>query len=458
MLEADQMDLETTIARWVHRFSIDQAPAGAIGAATLCIADVMGVAHAGSRTETYGLCSRTGFHQGGCTVIGTGATADAPSAAYLNAVASHVLDFDDTSYAGIVHGSAVILPAVLAVAEEIGANGRQLLEAFICAAEVEYTLGLALTETLYARGHWTTATLGILGATVGACKLYGLGVEEVANAIRLSMNIPLGLRATHGSTGKPFLCGMAARLGVEMALAAKAGIAGSTNTTHHAFGFINTVNGGRFHEDAIAGLGTRFALISPGIAFKLYPLCSATQAAIEATLMIATTLRPRVADIVRIRCRTTPLAASCLPYLEPTAPSEAQFSMTFAIACALLYGPVSINHLNMETLRDERLRVLMTHIEMIADAELVDPRERADYPEGDSVEITLANGERYSETILAAEGMPQKPASIDTLCTKFKDCTAQVLEASGREALWDRLMSIASLPEARDLLRPAAHA
>src|SRR5690606_31118430 len=123
-----------------------------------------------------------------------------------------------------------------------------LLAGFVAGVETENALGLALTDSLYERGCWTTATLGVIGAAAGAAKLLRLAPDAVAHAIRLAANMPLGLRATHGSSGKPYLCGMAARLGVEAALAAAAGIQGQAGTFERRRGFAHALNDGTFHS------------------------------------------------------------------------------------------------------------------------------------------------------------------------------------------------------------------
>src|SRR5450830_1641918 len=220
----DGKDVEQALAHWISALSLADIPTEAQRVACDCIADGIGVMLAGTGSAVVQAIAKLPQYAGTCAIAGKTEHTDAASAALRNGTACHAWDFDDTCYAGIVHGTAVVLPAVLAVAQEVGATGAQFLEAFIAGVEVEYALGGALTDSLYERGHWATTTLGVIGAAAGVAKLHQLSVAQTAVAIRLGANIPLGLRAIRGSTGKPYLCGMAAKLGIEVVDAAVAGI------------------------------------------------------------------------------------------------------------------------------------------------------------------------------------------------------------------------------------------
>lgn len=452
------LDVETRLARWASGLSLPDFPPAVLSVARACISDGVAVMLAGSATPVYAQASTLVQHGGACCLADGQGSAGAASAAQLNGVACHALDFDDTSFAGIVHGTAVVLPAVLAVAQETGASGTQLMEAFIAGVEVEYALGLALTDSLYERGFWATATLGVIGAATGAARLLRLDTQATANAIRLAANQPIGLRATHGANGKPYLCGVAARAGVEAAYAARAGIAGQPGTFERARGYASTLNGGVLALRAIEALGTRHALLDPGIAFKLRPMCSAMQAAVEAAITLRADHGWTHGQVTSIRCHATPLAVASLPYRTPTQPSEAQFCMPFAIACTLLHGDVRIEHLDDATLANPALRQLMQRVELLEDTALV-PREHAlRYPEAARVEIGLDDGRLLSHTILAATGMPDRPASEQVLRDKFLDCATRVLPPAPAQALWDRLRHLEYDTSVRGLLSAAVSA
>lgn len=445
-------DVESKLARWVNELTLSKVPQAALHAARDCITDGMGVMLAGAMSKAYSQVAEMPRPDGLCAVVDTRSKTDAGTAALLNGTACHALDFDDTSYAGIVHATAVVLPAVLAAAQETDASGRQLLEAFIAGVEVEYALGLAVTDSLYVRGHWTTATLGVVGAAAGVSKLLGLTQEGIADALRIAANMPIGLRGTHGSTAKPYLCGVAARLGVEAAHAARVGIHGQPGTFEGGRGFAQTLNEGALDSGAFERLGASFSLVSPGVAIKLRPLCSATQAAIEAVTLLMDETGVRRDDIQSVVCYGTSLVVACLPHTRPVNTSQAQFSMQFALACALLHGRVSLDHLKDDIVTDSQMKQWMERVELKLDASLVPADELAACPEAARVEFILRDGRRLEKTVLAATGMPQKPVSQKQLFEKFMDCATRRAGVIEAQALWECLRHIENLPKTRSLI------
>ncbi|MCV0428343.1 MAG: MmgE/PrpD family protein, partial [Roseibium sp.] len=99
-------------------------------------------------------------HPGPAT-LATGGTCDVETASLVNGMAAHVWDIDDTSYTGIMHGSAVIVPAVLAIAQEVGASAELQRRAFIIGSEITYTLADVCTHDHYFHGWWSTVTFSL---------------------------------------------------------------------------------------------------------------------------------------------------------------------------------------------------------------------------------------------------------------------------------------------------------
>lgn len=171
-------------AAWSSALSLDQVPADVAHAARRCILDLVGVTLAGARDP---LCEQTAAHArethaaGRCTVIGSAGRLHPVGAALANGVAGHVLDFDDTSYTGIMHGSTVVFPAALAAVEHAGGDGRRVLAAFIAGSEVDYAIAMLTGTGHYFRGWWSTATFGIFGAAAAAHAL-GLNARRRSGA------------------------------------------------------------------------------------------------------------------------------------------------------------------------------------------------------------------------------------------------------------------------------------
>ena len=167
-------------------------PDDVVKVASQCILDWYGCALAGS-AEPLALILRDEFGSrlGNSTVIGSNLRLDAPTAALLNGASGHALDFDDTGATTGCHSTAPVLPAVIAVAEEIGASGEELVAAFVVGVEVEGRINLAMGPEHYAMGWHTTATYGAFGATAAVSHLLKLDDAQYG--------IAMGLAASHAS-------------------------------------------------------------------------------------------------------------------------------------------------------------------------------------------------------------------------------------------------------------------
>jgi len=450
--------LARRLGAWVAGLGLEDIPPSTLASAKRCLVDVIGVAAAGLDHEP-AVKSRSHakaqFARGPCGVLGEPASLTAPGAALANGVAAHVLDFDDTSYEGILHGSAVIWPAVMAAGETSGISGERFITAFIAAAEIEYALGRALADRPYEKGWWTTGLLGTIAAAAGAAKALGLDAEQTTNAISIAACQAAGLHAMVGTPVKALACGRTAQIGVESTLFAAAGIAGRESIFEHARGFLELFNDGVVDAGPIGSLGSHWRLDRPGIAFKLYPVCSAAQAAVEAVAQILREEAVSPARIRRVHCEVTPLVALSLAYARPCSVTQAQFSMPFAVGCMLAYGELTAGHLTTETLNDPALLAAMSKVEMSSsDAVAPTTDDRARYPEGAIVTVEVDDGTRHRRFNGAATGMPARPMSDQALERKFLSCTTSRLSTDEAKAVLSNIASIEKLRHISDLIRP----
>lgn len=443
------------LAEWVCASSLANMPRQVVREAKRCIVDVTGVALAGAAHET----SRTvrslaaaDSAAGAASLWGTGsASLSAAAAALCNATAAHVLDYDDTCYDGIVHGSAAVWPAVVACAETAGAGGVQLLEAFIAGVETEYALGRSLPDRIYFNGWWTSGLLGSAGAAAGAAKLLGLDTVRTCHAISLAACQATGLRAMIGTAAKPYALGRAAQMGVQAAHFARSGLDAPRDAFESARGFVEVVAAGELDESKLA-LGRRYSLIEPGIAFKLYPACSAAQAATEAVLKLVIEHDIAASNVVSVDCEVTPLVAISLMYERPTSVTEAQFSLPYAIACALRYRDFGVTRMHEPSFAEPETLALMQKVRMIRNDELEAAEEgRRRNPEGARVTLTLKNSRVLKLYNGAATGMPSKPMPDDALDAKFLTCAATALSRIKAHALLGQLRDLERCADARTL-------
>lgn len=418
------------LGAWVAALSLEQVPEEAQHIARRCIIDTIAVAIAGSRTpvaERLRSYVSSQYGSGPCTLLGTEHSASATGAALSNGTAAHALDFDDTSYAGILHGSTIVLPAVLAAAEQTDITGEGLLEAFVAGSETTYALGLTLTDTHYLSGWWATSTLGAIGAAAGAARALGMSKEETAMAISLAALQANGMIAMLGTDAKPILAGQAAKLGLESALLAAQGNSAPNRIFEDPRGLLKLMNDGLLDETGLAELGQTWRLLEPGVAIKRAPVCSASQAAIEITENLIAGNRLDLSDIRSVRCEVPHLVKISLVHDKPTTPSQAQFSMTFAVGCILAFGKLGPDQIGPETLEDKALQMAMAKVGMIEDDDMNGPEFQPDFPECARVTVSMSSGEDFTGFLGAPTGMPSNPMSDDELSGKFRTCAAYAL-------------------------------
>ena len=183
------MDVTKKIAEYVVNTSLEDFPPEAITAAKAAIIDCLGCALAGSKEPLADVLVNYLNDLGGnptATVIGRGFKTTAPDAGLINGAMSHALDYDDITVITKTHPSAVLIPAALPVAEEVGASGRDMLLAYLLGFEVACSVGENISPAYFDDLGWhPTGPLGALGAAAAAARLLGLDVEQTAMALSL---------------------------------------------------------------------------------------------------------------------------------------------------------------------------------------------------------------------------------------------------------------------------------
>lgn len=421
-------------------------------AARLSLVDTIGVMLAGAGEP---LAQRAAAHaaatrgEGPCRIVGGRGGIGPLGAAFANGVAAHVLDGDDTLYEGMTHPSAAILPAVLAACGlERRADG-DLLAGLVAGLEVQAALGRAFSNKLYDRGVWTTGFLGGIAAAAGAARALRLDATATAHALALAAGQAAGSRRVLGSDAKPFLCGRAAEIGIDAALAARRGFTGPADMLDGPAGLAHLLNDGGFDAHGLDGLGS--ALARPILGFKLFPVCSSAQGPIEAIQAMRRDDGVDARAVVAIACTVTAFAASCMPVARPRTPTEARFCLAYSVACALLDGTVTPAHLDAAAIARPAIADLMSRITVAIDDAIAPPGEAAAYPEAARVAVTLADGRRLARTVLAASCMPPHRAGFEAIAAKFRGIVTPVLGVR-TEALLATLAAIETQPDAAEAL------
>tara|TARA_B100000029_G_scaffold251062_1_gene248093 strand:+ start:341 stop:1711 length:1371 start_codon:yes stop_codon:yes gene_type:complete len=421
------------IAEWVVGLKTDHVSRDVIHIAKRILLDTIGVVCAGKKHQITGrllqALSQKLDGRAACTVVG-GSKANSQDASLINGTAAHVWDYDDVSYAGILHGSAVILPAVLAIAEEKGASDEKILLSLIAASEVTYLLGEVSGYGHYEAGWWSTGTLATIGATVGTAKLLGLNEQQTANAISLAVcraGIP---RAVVGTSAKPLLCGHSAKVGIELAFFASLDIQGPANILERKNGFFDLFKPDQPRLEILSTLGVKWRLQEPGILTKRYPVCSAALAGAEQICQLKHKHKLKYKDINFVYVEVSELVALSLgSFDDPQTARECQFSIPFITACGLYYGDLKLEHLTLETLKKNEIRTLMAKVSWSVNPEFSKKEFSTNAPECYSICVTMSDGYELSGFLgIASEMTDSQIVDKFFSCVKFSNANFEHAE------------------------------
>ena len=421
------------LASFAAESNPDRLPSEVVASVRLRVLDTLGIALAASAAGladgVVDLVKATGGRPE-ASIIGAEGRYPAAQAALVDGTLAHSLDFDDTHLPSILHPSASIVPAVLAIGEATGATGAELVAAVAVGIEVTVRTGMGGylpdgENVFFERGWHATSICGTLGASAAAARLLGLDDAGIGHAIAIAASFGGGLLEANrsGGTVKRLHCGWAAHAGITAAQLAARGYTGPASVLEGRFGFYEAYLGGRFDPSQVtAGLGEQWEV--PGVFFKPYPANHYTHAGIDAAIAIRDRDHPEIDRIVRIELGSSASALRTIgePRAEKIAPRSgyhAQFSGPFTVATALLGGGglgVWFDDFTDARARDERVLRLARLVETF-----VDPEVDALFPRrfGAIVRVHLDDGRVFEERVMVNRGGPDRPLSEEELRRKY---------------------------------------
>lgn len=356
------------------------------------------------------------------SVIGHATRTDAQTAALLNGTLGHALDYDDVQAGVRGHPSTVILPALFAVAEESGATAEALLAAYVVGVEAMARLGRAMGARHYETGFHNTATLGPLGAAAALGHLLGLAPSALVNALGIAATQAAGLRMQFATEVKPLHAGLAARAGVLAVQLARTGLQGNPAFLDGRLGFLNVLGlGGAMPERCVAGWGTPWEILSPGLAFKAYPCCGASHLPADAILDLIAEHGLRAEDVAEAVVTFPPGGEAALVVTAPRSGLDGRFSVEYVIATALLDGRLGLAPFADRPLRED-IAALLPRIRRQVDHGVPSVGEAPDKRFA-RVEVLTQDGRRLQRTATRVRG-------VQDLRAKFLDAAAEMESAS----------------------------
>ena len=461
----EQASVTATVVEFIAGARWPEFPPDAVALGKRCVIDGLGVMLAGSTTAASTILReyiRAGDGRADATAFARGPfRTGAASAALLNGISGHALDWDDTQlstsadriFGLLTHPTMPPLAAALALGERQHASGAQFLEAFLTGFEVECKIAEAIHPHHYKKGFHSSGTVGTFGATVAAAKLLRLDREATAHALAIAASMASGVRVNFGTMTKPLHVGRASQNGVIAAELAAKGFTGGHDALDPPWGFFQVFSfGDGFDTNRIVGkLGNPYTIVSPGVSIKPYPCGVLGHPTMDAMrrLVIEHDVKPEQIKAIRVRAGSNILNPLRYPIAENEL--EAKFCPAFMVSAIALRRKAGIHEFTDEFVRSEPVQRMMKKVERVLDKEI---EARGFEKIRSTVEVDLEDGRRLVEHADERyRGGPDRPFTREELHEKFSDCSALVLPASGIEETFAIVESIETLSDITDLVR-----
>lgn len=438
------------LAAWSGGVTLADVPPPVRHAASRHLLDGIGVAVAAARTGAAGPALAVARGLGGppeAVLLGDTRRVGAVAAAFGTGVLVHALDFDDTHAEGLVHATAAVLPTALAVGQQVGASGADVLVAAVVGYEVVCRLAAGSPHGFHARGLHATAVCAPLAAAAVAAKLLRLDEPATVDALGIAGSSSGGLLeflATGAST-KQLHPGSAALSGILAARLAAAGSSGPRSVVEGTQGVYAALSAGPVDPDRVVrgladGLGAPGTWETQALTIKPYPCCQLMHGALDAGLqLLADGVRPvDVAELlVQLHPDSLAVVGTDAPgKTEPRTAYEAKFALPWTLGALLLDGRVALDTYAAPSLVRPAVLDLARRVRCVA----VPGCGAAADAETHLVAL-LTDGTRREVAVQGSRGGPRDPLSDAGLVEKF---LANTGGGSAAKELADRFLDLAA--------------
>lgn len=359
--------------------------------------------------------------EGPCTAVGHAGGYDALTAALINGTAVHGEDFDDTFEGTPVHVGAVMVPALLAAAEQRGLKGSDVLCGLAVGSELVCRLALVAPTAMHRQGFHPTAICGAFGAAAGVARALALPPEKMTSALGIVGSMASGIieYLAEGTWTKRLHPGWAAGAGWRAARLAESGFVGPRSVfegEHGAFHAFAVPQIERDFTHLTEGWGERWEVAN--LAFKPYACGTMAQPFIDCALKIRGEISdPASIESIRAKVGEGTVHRLWEPMAEKIAPSTpygAKFSVPYIVAVALVDGDVGLGQFTEQRIADPAVLEFATKVSYEIDPDNEYPRNYT----GDLL-VTLKDGSELRANQPCLRGGRHSPLSEEELRAKF---------------------------------------
>lgn len=371
------------------------------------------------------------------SVLGRSDRVDALNAALFNGISSHVLDFDDTHMATLVHPSGPVLSALLALAEYQPIDGNTFVEAIVFGIEVECRIALGVCPAHYDIGWHVTGTVGGFGAAAAVGRALKLDAKQMAWALGIAATQAAGLREVFGTMCKSLHPGRAAQSGLSAALMAQAGFTSSLRAIEAPRGFAHVLSTEQHLEKTTEGLGTVWHTLENS--FKPYACGLVIHPIIDGCLTLRQQHQFSSDDVKQIDLKVHPLVLELTGKSAPTTGLEGKFSVQHSAAIVTHEGKSQARQYSDAAVQDPAVTKLRSKVQVA-----IEPGIRVDEAK---VTMTLHDGRILQHHVVHALGSIERPMNDEQVDAKFMDLASTVMT---REQATQALAACRSVGHVKD--------
>jgi 2-methylcitrate dehydratase PrpD len=428
------------LAEFLSDTSFSALPHAALQAGKRGILDCLGTAIGGARSIAANLAidvigESTG--KSAVTLIARSRKASLLDAALYNATAAHALDFDDTLSPPTAIGA-------LALAEQRGFAGRELLRSFILGFEVASRITKAIGGWENARGWHMMGVAGVFGAATAAALLTKLNPQQIVHALGIAATQASGLVAMHGFLIKPFHSGKAAANGIFAAELAARGC--TTGPALEGSLSVTQAMGGTPTPDLAQNLGNPYAILSNRL--KPFPCGRLGHAAIEAALKVRRSHDLKPDEIVAVEVRVEPHAQYLMGKTDPQNGTQSMFSIAHGVTAGLLYGKVGPDQFSDSAANDAQVKDLRRRVDVLPEPKYVSGQA--------TIMVRTKNRGALTEEVPIQKGFAKNPLTDDDVKEKFLGLAEPIIGSKRAAEAVELVYRIETVNDAGDLARHCA--
>lgn len=445
------------MARFTAALRYEDIPVEVIRRIKLLILDALGCGLYGADLEWSRILQRTIGqidHTAHCTIWGTAAKTSAPHAALINGTQVQGFELDDVHRLGMLHTGAVVLPALLAIAEgDPHLSGKEFLAAAVAGYEIGPRVGMCMGSAHVAQGWHSGATVGVFAAAAASARALQLSSEQTVDALGIAGTQASGLLAAqYGSMVKRMHAGRASQSGFYGALLAKDGFTGIRNVFESRYGGYCTTfsrSPDRFDLGALAaGLGTVWQTLNMRI--KFYACVRSNHGTLDAIRRLHDLYQFDVDEIAEIMVYASEVTTHHSGWTyAPRGVTSAQMNLSFCVATLLLEGACFVAQFTDESVADPARMRLAAKIRVIHDPQIT--ARGAKFRHMVRIAIKLNDGRTLNATAEDEGNDESAFGTPDDVQRKFATLAGKTLHASQIQRLRDAILDLESISSAQSI-------